>query len=73
MMTLGWVGPQIHWMQAQPGDPFGLAYLLLALLAFTAILVVRRISRKRKLFRGNLTKQMLEMPVRRFRKKHRGH
>jgi hypothetical protein len=31
-------GPQIHWMQAQPGDPAGLAFILLALLALVAFL-----------------------------------
>jgi hypothetical protein len=71
MVVMGQFGPQIQWMQAQPGDPAGLACSLLALLAFVAIVVVLRISRKRKPFRSNLTKQLLEMPVRRFRKKHR--
>jgi hypothetical protein len=71
MVVIGQLGPRIQWMQAQPGDPAGLACFLLALLAFVAILVVGRISRKRKPFRSNLTKQLLEMPLRRFHKKHR--
>lgn len=73
MIAFELLAPQIRWMEGQPGDPFGLAYLLLTLLALAAFLTVRRILRKRKPFRSNLTKQLLEMPVRRFRKKHRGH
>lgn len=66
-------GPNVNWMQAQPGDPAGLAFILLSLLALIAILVVRRILRKPKPFRSNLTKRLLEMPVRRFHKKKRRH
>jgi hypothetical protein len=65
--------PQIHWMQAQPGDPAGLAFILLASLALVAFFVVRRISRKPRQFRGDLTRQLLEMPIRRFHKKRRRH
>jgi hypothetical protein len=43
-------GPQIHWMQAQPGDPAGLAFILLASLALVAFFVVRRISRNQGSF-----------------------
>jgi type II secretory pathway component PulF len=71
MVALESLGPQIRWMQAQPGDPAGLAFTLLALLALVAFLVVRWILRKPTQFRSDLTKQLLEMPVRRFRKKRR--
>jgi uncharacterized membrane protein (UPF0136 family) len=73
MIGTGLLGPQIQWMQAQRGDPAGLACILLASLALVSIFVVIRISRKRKPFHSNLTKQLLEMPVRRFRRKHRNH
>lgn len=68
---LGLLAPQIHWMEGQPGDAWGPAYLLLGLLALGALLILRWLSRKSKSFRSDLTKQMLEMPVRRFHKKHR--
>jgi hypothetical protein len=58
-------------VDGRPGDAWGLSYLLLALLALGALWTLRRLFRKPQSFRSDLTKQMLEMPVRRFRRKHR--
>lgn len=68
---LGLLAPQIRWMEGQPGDAWGPAYLFLGLLALGAFFTLRWFSQKPKSFRSDLTKQMLEMPVRRFRRKHR--
>jgi hypothetical protein len=70
-MVLGLFAPQIQWMAGQPGDAWGLSFLFLGLLALGIIFGLRWLSRKPKSFRSDLTKQMLETPVRHFRKKHR--
>lgn len=71
MRILGIFAPQIHWMQAQPGDPVLLGCFLLLLLALAALFAIWLVSRKRKRFRVDLTKQLSELPIRRFSKKHR--
>jgi hypothetical protein len=73
MIVFALSGPRIHWMEAQPGDPGLLGFILLSLLALIAFFVIRRLSRKPTSFRGNLTKQLLQMPVRSFRRKRRKH
>lgn len=71
MRALGIFPSRIHWMRAQPGDPALLGFFLLVLLALAALLAVWWVSRKRKRVRVNLTKQLSELPIRRFSKKHR--
>ncbi|MGC1550078.1 MAG: hypothetical protein WA777_16265 [Rhodanobacter sp.] len=73
MIVFALSGSRIHWMEAQPGDPGLLGFILLSLLALIAFFVVRRLSRKPRPFRGDLTKQLLQMPLRRFHRKHRKH
>jgi hypothetical protein len=42
---LGLFAPQIQWMEGRPGDAWGLAYLLLALLALGALWTLKRLFR----------------------------
>lgn len=73
MQLMGTLAPQIHWMKAQPDDPVLLGCLLLILLALVALFAVWWVSRKRKRLGIDLTKQLSELPIRRFSKKHRRH